>query len=221
MLKTIEKLSYKRNTWQVFNDFLEIAAITISNTVDKANWDEREKRYLEIVGRYEKKEIGLFVEMYGKLIMEMERHDKQVELRDVLGELFHALNLHNKWKGQYFTPHHVANMMAEMIISNCDEIIKEKGYITANEPACGSGVMVLGIANALRKKGFNHQKNMVVIATDIDIKCVHMAYIQFALYGIPAVVIHGNTLTNEEWSRWYTPMYAWNSASGRIKDVAV
>ena len=34
-----------------------------------------------------------------------------------------------------------------------------------------------------------------------------MAYLQLSLYGIPAVIIHGNSLTNEEWSRWYTPVY--------------
>ena len=32
-----------------------------------------------------------------------------------------------------------------------------------------------------------------------------MAYIQLALYNIPAVIIHGNTLTVEEWSHWFTP----------------
>lgn len=29
--------------------------------------------------------------------------------------------------------------------------------------------------------------------------------IQLALYGIPAVIIHGNSLTVEEWSHWFTP----------------
>jgi hypothetical protein len=32
-----------------------------------------------------------------------------------------------------------------------------------------------------------------------------MTYIQSLLYGIPAIVIHGNSLTSEEWSRWYSP----------------
>ena len=29
-----------------------------------------------------------------------------------------------------------------------------------------------------------------------------------SIYGIPAVVIHGDSITVEEWSRWYTPAYA-------------
>jgi len=32
-----------------------------------------------------------------------------------------------------------------------------------------------------------------------------MAYIQLSLYGNPAVIIHGNALTVEEWSHWFTP----------------
>ena len=31
-----------------------------------------------------------------------------------------------------------------------------------------------------------------------------MCYIQLSLLGIPAVVIHGNPLTMQEWAHWYT-----------------
>ena len=48
---------------------------------------------------------------------------------------------------------------------------------------------------------------MLVTATDIDLKCVHMCYLQLSLLGIPAVVIHGNSLTLEEHSHWFTPAY--------------
>lgn len=65
--------------------------------------------------------------------------------------------------------------------------------------------MVMGLVNAL--KNVNHCSQIVVTGVDIDLKCVHMAYLQLSLYGIPAVIIHGNTLTCEEWSRWYTPSY--------------
>jgi hypothetical protein len=38
-----------------------------------------------------------------------------------------------------------------------------------------------------------------------------MTYLQLALYGVPAVVVHGNFLTAEEFSRWYTPVYLMNN----------
>lgn len=44
-------------------------------------------------------------------------------------------------------------------------------------------------------------------ASDIDIRCVHMTYLQLALAGVPAIVCHQNSLTNEIWSVWKTPAF--------------
>lgn len=65
--------------------------------------------------------------------------------------------------------------------------------------------MVIGAIWAMQRKEFDYRHNTFFVAQDIDIRCVWMAYIQLSLYGIPAMVIHGNTLTMEEWDRWYTP----------------
>lgn len=62
---------------------------------------------------------------------------------------------------------------------------------------------------AMQRKGIDYRRKSFFVAQDIDIRCVWMAYIQLSLYGIPAVVIHGNTLTMETWSRWYTPCAAY------------
>ena len=34
-----------------------------------------------------------------------------------------------------------------------------------------------------------------------------MAYIQCALFHIPAIIVHGNSLTVEEWDHWATPAH--------------
>jgi len=94
-----------------------------------------------------------------------------------------------------------------ILIGDIENEIAERGYISANEPACGSGAIVLGVAKVMEENKLNYQKQLYVEACDIDIKCVHMTYLQLALCGIPAVVIHGDSLTQKEWSRWYTPMY--------------
>ena len=67
--------------------------------------------------------------------------------------------------------------------------------------------MVLAAAGQLMSSGINCFEQLVALAVDIEIRAVHMAYIQLSLYGIPAVVIHGNTITCQEYNRWYTPMY--------------
>lgn len=208
IVKLIGELGYRHSTWQVFSDFVEMSAIAISNSVDWIHKQEREKRYLEIINIYQKSEQQLFPKMLGYLVNALE---DSIALEggptDILGQIFHELELHNKWKGQFFTPVNVCEAMGMITVGDKAQIIEEKGYLTVGEPCVGSGAMVLGFAKAMKSSGMNYCTKMVVTAQDIDLKCVHMAYLQFSLYGIPAVVIHGNTLTVEEWSRWYTPIY--------------
>src|SRR6201999_3693776 len=96
---------------QVFADFAEMAAISISNAVDFAQAGGREARYLEVVKRYSKEEIGKFPQMLAHLVEALE-----ADPSDVLGKTFHDLELHNKWAGQFFTPFSVCQMMAKMTL---------------------------------------------------------------------------------------------------------
>ena len=207
ILKIFDTLRYSRDSWEIFVDFLELSATCISNTVDPMYFDEREKSYLATIKKYIPEHQKLFPEMFAKLVLALEHEYQSGGFVDILGNLFHELELHNKYRGQFFTPQHICTMMGKMLLGDSDNAIKEQGFITVAEPACGSGAMVLGFAQAMKDCGYNHSNQMYVVATDIDLKCVHMCYLQLALYGIPAVVTHGNSLTLEEWSRWHTPVY--------------
>lgn len=132
------------------------------------------------------------------------------EPTDILGEIFMELDLGSKWKGQFFTPMTVCKAMADMTIAdtkNLEKIIKEKGHFTVLEPACGGGALIIALAVEIKKEGFNYQECMKVTAVDLDLKAVCMCYIQLSLLGIPAIVVHGNSLTQETFSTWKTPMY--------------
>lgn len=112
-------------------------------------------------------------------------------------------------------------MMGKFSIGEHNKAIEKNGFVSVCEPCAGSGAMILGFARALRDCKYNYQRQMVVTATDIDLKCVYMTFLQLSLYGIPAVVIHGNSITLEEWSRWYTPVYLldgwiWRQTCGNI-----
>lgn len=204
IIKEIEKLSVKHSSWKVFSDFVEVAAITISNAVDKTKWREREDRYLAIVKEYGKDEFTAFKKMFHLLIGAL---DETVEFeggpKDILGPIFHELALHNKWKGQFFTPIDVSELIGKMNVRQ----LKPWEIERLNEPCAGSGSMVLGYAKAMRENNMNYNRQLLVTAQDVDIKCVHMTYIQLSLYGIPAVVLNANTLTLEVWDTWYTPIY--------------
>jgi len=209
--KLIKQAAYSRAEYQIFNDWLELAAISISNSVDPTHRQKREQRYLDIIGSYEKKVQDLFPQMFGLLVEALQNRIETNGTEDVLGVIFHELELHNKYKGQFFTPQHISDCMALLTSENeWQEKIKNQGFISVLEPACGSGVMVTSMCKAMKNAGLNHCTQLVVTAVDIDLKCVHMTYLQLALYGVPAVVIHGNSLTCEEYSRWYTPVYLLN-----------
>lgn len=212
IISLIKQAAYTKDVAQVFNDFLEMAAISISNVADFTHRESREQRYLDIINSYDKKHQQLFPEMLAQLVLALDEKVHTTGPEDVLGLIFHELELHSVYKGQFFTPQHVSDFMAEITCGEDDYQgnINENGYITVLEPACGSGVMLTSFCKAMKKVQLNYCTQIVATAVDIDLKCAHMTYLQLSLYGVPAVVIHGDSLACTEWSRWYTPIYLLN-----------
>lgn len=213
LIKLIEANGRQHGTWQVFSDFVEMAAISLSNAVDRAQSEGREARYMEIVSRYSREEVERFPQMLGELVMELENGPA-----DVLGQVFMEMELGNKWHGQFFTPYEICRLMAGMMVDDhMRGLIEARGFIRANEPTSGGGAMIIALADEMQRVGINYQRHLHVVAQDLDIKAVHMTYVQLALLHIPAVVIQGNTLALEERSRWYTPAHVLGGWSWKLK----
>lgn len=221
VLKLFRMLACRHSHWQAFVDFAEAAAISISNAVDWPQRDRREERYMSLIQRYKPDELAAFPKMLAELVMALES-----EPSDVLGRTFHDLELHNKWVGQFFSPYSLCRMMAKLTLGDEESVrkrIAERGFVTANELACGSGAMVIALAHEMRELGISYQQHLHVTAVDVDLKCVHMSYVQFSLLHIPAVIVHGNTLSLEEFGRWYTPAHivgGWDWKLRRRAEVA-
>lgn len=211
----INKLGQVYGRWEVYSHFIQMFAIAISNQVDKSHFDEREKEYFTLINKYRKEDTIQFPKMIAFLVQAISSAED--DPYDILGSMFHEMELQNAWRGQFFTPQYICDLMAAITVGN-DNIANEKGYITVCEPTCGSGAMLLGMAKQVLMQGLSISDNFVAYATDIDLRCVHMTYIQLSLYGIPAVVTHGNSLTLEEWSHWYTPAYVLGNWHQRLKD---
>ncbi|MCT8309195.1 N-6 DNA methylase (plasmid) [Xanthomonas translucens pv. translucens] len=215
-VQTISKLlkacRYRHDLYPLFSDCMACMAIALSNAVDHAQREAREARYLEIVRRYDREVIDTFPKVLAEVTMALEAGPS-----DVLGAVFGALELHNTARGQFFTPYELCRMMAHMQIGDGDDaraIIEREGFITACEPACGAGALIIALAEALQHAGINYQRHLHVTAVDVDTRAAHMAYVQFSLLHLPAVVIVGNSLTLEEREHWYTPahiMGGWNA----------
>lgn len=201
-MRLIKLNSHSHRLHEVFSDFCEIAAISISNSVDKSQFETREARYMQIIKTYTKEEINRFPEMYACVINSLEEC-----FSDCLGELFMSLDLGSHWHGQYFTPYPICKVMSKLTGGNEKDIIEKQGFITVCEPACGAGAMVIAKAEDLKEQGINYQQVMHSTLIDIDVLAVHMAYIQLSLLYVPAVIFHGNALSNETWGHWVTPAH--------------
>lgn len=189
--KVFAKLCNTKSAWQAWSDFVEMTAIAISNRFEiRENVkQDRERRYLDIIGQYSKSEQQLFPELIGILAMALERNSEQ----DFLGEMFMALELGSHWHGQFFTPYSVCQAMAKINVQDAKDKIGEIGYVSVNDPACGAGATLIAARNALELDGIGGTQAFFV-GQDIDRTAAMMCYIQLSLLGCAGYVVIADTL---------------------------
>ena len=183
------------------NAFMKVPAM--ARSYYKEQYNKRENEYLEVIKRYDKNVFGTY---FPQMLADLTRLLLESP-KDYLGTIFMELNLGKHFNGQFFTPSHICEFMAEITIDDgFEKAIAEKGYCRVAEPACGSGAMVLGIVQCLKNRGYKQLGGKLYIeATDIDPLCVSMAFIQLSLLGLSVKVIHGNSLTQEVFETWDSP----------------
>ncbi|EZP70591.1 hypothetical protein BV96_03267 [Sphingomonas paucimobilis] len=212
----------RHDLYTVFSDCMEVMAIAMANSVDRPQFDRREARYLQIVRQYRSDVVDLFPRVLAELVNALE-----AGISDVLGPLFHDFELHNKARGQFFTPYSICQMMADGSFADEADLrarIDQRGYIRAMEPACGAGSMVIALAETMKARGINYQRHLHVTAIDIDPRAVHMAYSQLSLLHVPAHLMVGNSLSGEIAEHWFTPAHifgGWNARLAAVRDDEV
>ena len=97
------------NHWTVWADFVIMAAISISNTVDTEHAEGRAETYAALVSKYDQSELACLTSMFGEVINGLDENPDQ----DFLGELFMTLELSNEHNGQFFTQYNVCKMTAK------------------------------------------------------------------------------------------------------------
>lgn len=200
----------------VFDDFVEMAALALRNAVDPDGRHDREMRYLKIADQYTREQLDRFAHALALVVMEMED-----EPRDVLGRLYMELELGNDRLGQFYTPYDVALMIAAMVMDR-DAMtmqIEERGFVEVCEPACGAGAFIVALVQEMRRAGLDYQHNLHVTAEDISPQAVHMAYIHLTLLHIPALVHRRNTLTGETFETWRTPAHLIDGWERRLRTI--
>lgn len=187
---TLRDLARSRSSIaMVFADFCRITACCLA-------MQTREDEYLQTIEGYSQEEVNQLARAMAGLIDEMNDHP----FADVLGPFYTETiaSADQQARGEFYTPKSVSTMMAKMALDPA--AIKAGGRpVTVCDPCCGSGGMVLACAQPLAP---DHVDLLRVTLQDINPVACDMAYINTTLWGIPAEVILGNTLTIEVVSRW-------------------
>lgn len=212
IIKNINKLSGKYSTYEIFADWVQMQALSISQTVRYLA--KREIQYLDIAKKYSDEEIKIMCEMNGLLTLAFED-----SMDDVLGSIYMSREMGSSKLGQFFTPYHICQLLARTLDTSD---IEKQGYMYINEPSTGAGGNIIAYCEYLKDKGYNYQTQVNVTAQDLDYKAVYMSYVQFSLLGIPAIVVQGNTLSesyNGELNEntFVTPTFILNNHFLRMK----
>lgn len=178
-LKIFNSLTGKHSRWEIWEDFVTLTAIEISNSTDKVNAPERTKMYQTIVSKYSAKERDGMVELLGEVIMGMEQNPDQ----DFLGSLYMMCELGNDHAGQFFTPYDVCRCMAEITFDPKLHPDME-GFISVSDPACGAGALLIAFANLCRRKNICYHDKVLFVAQDIDLIAGLMCYILIMAYNV-------------------------------------
>jgi type I restriction-modification system DNA methylase subunit len=198
-ISLLRKVDYSKRMHEVFEDFCTLGTYSLASPFYPEIAKEEFKRIHE---RYTQEQIIQFDEAFTLMVNEMEAHND-----DFLGEIYQQCELGNDRLGQIFTPFPVSMLLAQITMGDLAERIKQEGFITLNEPTCGSGGMVIAFRKAMIDAKCNPSRDVFVTAQDISEVAFKMCYIQLSLYGMGASVIHGDTLRMEIWRELSTPVY--------------
>ncbi len=180
--KCLSQLAYTQSLWDVFEDFLDYTLIMLK-------WqDLKDENFSGLVKRYpDKKQHDLLAQAYFAM-GEISDNDGEGFV-DVFGDYFME-HFSNKFKGQFFTPGPLCDMIAQMNIG--DGAADGK---TVCDPTCGSGRMLLSAAKLNR--------NMKFFAADVDLTCCKMTAINMILNSMEGEVAWMNSLSLEHWKSWH------------------
>lgn len=224
-LQKFDRLCRSRSRWEVWEDVMTAIACFINISIDRTpkHFQSRSKKLEQCVKR-----IGGMESLSELLLCITDALELNPE-QDFLGELYMRLKLGDHWKGQFFTPYHISQFMAEISLQNMDQQIESKGYISVCDPTCGAGSLLIAAANKAKQSKYNFQKTVFFVGMDIDPIVAQMCYIQLSLLGCAGYICIGNSLSNplngssvlnpneqEGQDIWYTPMYFTKSWIRRI-----
>lgn len=186
----IEEIARRKSaTVTVFADFCKMSACALAA-------GSREMEYLEVAKNYTRNELAAISRAFALLVQDMEL----APFEDLLGPFYIECASHSskQARGEFYTPPEISKLMARMLF-DVDKVKSDAKPVTLNEPACGSGGMVLAVAELFAPDSVDLLR---VTAQDINPVAADMSYINLTLWGIPARIILGNSIAMTVVCEW-------------------
>lgn len=215
----IKAAAYTQTTAQVFYDFAEMFAMEIAIGVG-IEAEKRIETFKRTASKYKEEELKHYQGFKTEIMNEfIKNNGEEIIFQDVLGVLFHELELQNHYKGQFFTPYNVSLAMSEasLEINGYLNNLENEDFIELSEPACGAGGIAIASCQIASESNINYAAKMIWTLQDLDLMCVYMSYIQLNLIGAAAVVRHMDTLAMERFDTFYTLAYVVNNCFERVE----
>ena len=186
---------------EVFADMARTMAIALESPFALGERRKAiEAEYAQIKSRYSEDEFIHFPIALAMVQMALER-----KREDFLGHALEELGAANTRNGQFLTPVCVSRMMAQVGLRGLE--YKPGEVVRLSDPSCGSSVLLIEGAEKLLADGIP-QRDILLIAGDIDGRACDISYVQLALLGYAAVVQHMDALAQRRISPdRYTPGY--------------
>ncbi|WP_413536368.1 N-6 DNA methylase [Rahnella inusitata] len=174
-VKLFRETARYHNRYQVFRDFVTMAAVALENAILQC--DELENEYFQTIAGYEKDDLNRMARL---LALVTEGLD--AGMCDFLGSIFMELEIGSKDMGQFFTPFSLSELIAGLVMGQrVQELADGAPYVTLDEPTCGAGGMVIAAAKVLLDRGYNPQTQLLVQCTDLDPVAARMCFVQLSL----------------------------------------
>ena len=175
IIKTIDKYLYSYGATNLFYDFIDYCMHMLSMGT------------IPMPRELSDKDTAIMNELF-LCLQEVDPYE------DPFGDVYEYLVSSSKASalGQFFTPMHVCDFMALMILGEPEDI-----QIKGHEPSSGSGRNVLAFMKhyrkAVREKDY-HNANCIWWCIDLDPLCAKMTALNCVLNDIDSVIFHGDTL---------------------------
>lgn len=208
-LRKIEEITSGRiSKAQTFTDFLHYCALLFSMHTDPIHAEQRSETLKRLKSSYKDDEWKAFHQSLADLCGIFTQNIQMGLYEDLFTLHFTQLGATSGVLKQDFSPAEIGKLIGAISIPS-HLTLPEQGFFSLGDHVCGSGTLLLAGVQRFADMGYNPSNQLVIQAADLDARCVHMTYLHLSLYGIPAVIVHGNTITLEEYDRWYTPVYLW------------